>query len=1095
MVRKCLLFFLVLLSILMSPVLASSAVLWDQPITTTNTTAWTSFFNPNTTWTIYDRYIADDFTNGETWQISTIFIPGSFRSDGQYPFPNASTTYSTLAGATSFKWEIYANSGGVPAGTPQGAGTNPIWELSLTNGDPQVSITNGVDNYPSNVTLTLSTPFNLTAGTYWLVFYPVIDGTIDGNSAGRYGRNISLTTNGFDGQFISTDVVSQTQPIVWTSVQDPYWWALTTQDFAFRLEGTAGTPAPNIAVAPATLAFDPTLVGVTATAKTVTITNNGGAQLNVTNMTITGANASEFAKATGGTCATTYPIPLAAGGSCTQNVTFTPSSVGAKTATLAITSNDGDTPTANVSLTGTGIAPDIAVAPATLAFDPTLVGVTATAKTVTITNNGGAQLNVTNMTITGANASEFAKATGGTCATTYPIPLAAGGSCTQNVTFTPSSVGAKTATLAITSNDGDTPTANVSLTGTGIAPDIAVAPATLAFDPTLVGVTATAKTVTITNNGGAQLNVTNMTITGANASEFAKATGGTCATTYPIPLAAGGSCTQNVTFTPSSVGAKTATLAITSNDGDTPTANVSLTGTGIAPDIAVAPATLAFDPTLVGVTATAKTVTITNNGGAQLNVTNMTITGANASEFAKATGGTCATTYPIPLAAGGSCTQNVTFTPSSVGAKTATLAITSNDGDTPTANVSLTGTGIAPDIAVAPATLAFDPTLVGVTATAKTVTITNNGGAQLNVTNMTITGANASEFAKATGGTCATTYPIPLAAGGSCTQNVTFTPSSVGAKTATLAITSNDGDTPTANVSLTGTGIAPDIDVAPVVLDFDPELVGATSAAKEVTISNTGSAPLNVNSIVISGTNASMFGVATGGLAPCASLSPTIAAGANCTVNVTFTPSSAGAKTATLAITSNDGDTPTANVPLTGTGMQGELSVTEGTIGTEIIINGSGFGESKGKVFIGDVAIKVAKDGWTPTRITCTANKVPLPGETIYDVTIQPKPKGTPVIPLSEAFTVRKPYINPITSDDHGAPEAEVTIRGLWFGTKKGKVYVGEQKCKVKSWDMNPTTGESTIVFVVHKKIGASNYLLEIENKVGRSLTFGFSVP
>jgi hypothetical protein len=640
MLRKRLLFFLVLIALLVLPVFASAAVLWDQPITTTNTTAWTSFFNPNTTWTIYDRYIADDFTNGETWQISKIFIPGSFRSDGQYPFPNASTTYSTLAGATSFKWEIYGNSGGVPAGTPQGAGTNPIWELSLANGDPQVSITNGVDNYPSNVTLTLSTPFNLTAGTYWLVFYPVIDGSIDGTSAGRYGRNISLTTNGFDGQFICTDVVSQTQPIVWTSVQDPYWWALTTQDFAFRLEGTAGTPAPDIAVAPATLAFDPTLVGVTATAKTVTITNNGGAQLNVTNMTITGANASEFAKATGGTCATTYPINLAAGGSCTQNVTFTPSSVGAKTATLAITSNDGDTPTANVSLTGTGIAPDIAV--------------------------------------------------------------------------------------------------------------------------------------------------------------------------------------------------------------------------------------------------------------------------------------------------------------------------------------------------------------------------------------------------------------------------------------------------------------------APVALDFDPELVGSTSAAKEVAISNTGSAPLNINSIVISGTNAAMFAVATGGVAPCASLTPTIAAGANCTVNVTFTPTSAGAKTASLDISSNDGDTPTVNVPLTGAGIQGELSVTEGTIGTEIIINGSGFGESKGKVFIGDVAIKVAKDGWTANAINCTMSKVIPVG--LYYVTIQPKPKGTPPIVLTGTFTVNKPEINLLTSDNHGAPETEATIRGLWFGTKKGKVYLGDYKGKVKSWTMSPTTGESTIVFVVPKKIGAGTYPLEVENKVGRSLAT-FTTP
>jgi hypothetical protein len=400
------------------------------------------------------------------------------------------------------------------------------------------------------------------------------------------------------------------------------------------------------------------------------------------------------------------------------------------------------------------------------------------------------------------------------------------------------------------------------------------------------------------------------------------------------------------------------------------------------PNVLLSPSSIPFGSVLVNTTTAPQAVTISNTGTITLTVSNITIVDPDSGQFAKATGGTCATVYPINLAAGGSCTQNVTFTPTSVGAKAARLAVTSNDGDTPTAYVALSGTGIAPDIAVAPASLAFDPTLVGVTAVAKTVTITNNGGAQLNVTNITITGANPGEFAKATGGTCATVYPINLAAGGSCTQNVTFTPTSVGAKAATLAVTSNDGDTPT------------------------------------------------------------------------------------------------------------------ANVPLTGTGIAGIISVTEGTIGTVITITGNNFGDTKGKVYLGDKAIKVFTDGWTPTQITCTVNKVPLPGETAYDLTIQPKPKGTPEIRLSNAFTVKKPEINESTSDNHGAPEAEATIQGMWFGSKKGKVYLGEQKCKVESWAMDPATGESTIVFVVHKKIGAGSYPLQVENKIGRSVsTTLFAVP
>jgi hypothetical protein len=41
---------------------------------------------------------------------------------------------------------------------------------------------------------------------------------------------------------------------------------------------------------------------------------------------------------------------------------------------------------------------------------------------------------------------------------------------------------------------------------------------------------------------------------------------------------------------------------------------------------------------------------------------------------------------------------------------------------------------------------------------------------------------------------------------------------------------------------------------------------------------------------------------------------------------------------------------------------------------------------------------------------------------------------------------------------------------------------------------MNPTTGVSTLVFEVTSKLGAGTYGLEVENKIGRSVSFGFEV-
>jgi hypothetical protein len=169
-----------------------------------------------------------------------------------------------------------------------------------------------------------------------------------------------------------------------------------------------------------------------------------------------------------------------------------------------------------------------------------------------------------------------------------------------------------------------------------------------------------------------------------------------------------------------------------------------------------------------------------------------------------------------------------------------------------------------------------------------------------------------------------------------------------------------------------------------------------------------------------------------------------------------------------------------------------ELETYPGTYGTQITFAGPGFGSKKGKVLIGGLAQKVGS--WSDTSITVIVNKYKdLVTDAPYDVSIQPKePKGAPPINPG-GFTLKKPEIEPISTAS-GSSGDEITINGMWFGTKKGTVYVGDQKCKVTSWTMNPTTGISTLTFVVHKKLGAGKYFLEVANKIGRSLSFGFEV-
>jgi len=170
-----------------------------------------------------------------------------------------------------------------------------------------------------------------------------------------------------------------------------------------------------------------------------------------------------------------------------------------------------------------------------------------------------------------------------------------------------------------------------------------------------------------------------------------------------------------------------------------------------------------------------------------------------------------------------------------------------------------------------------------------------------------------------------------------------------------------------------------------------------------------------------------------------------------------------------------------------------ETTSYSGTYGTQIAFTGPGFGTKKGTVLINNLKQKV--DSWSDASITMTVNKFQgLAIDTSSDMSIQPKePKGTPAIPLPGAFTLKKPEIDPANAGS-GSVNDEITINGMWFGTKKGKVYVNQQKCKVISWTMNPATGVSTLTFVVHKKIVTGKHSLEVENKIGRSLSFDFEV-
>ena len=111
---------------------------------------------------------------------------------------------------------------------------------------------------------------------------------------------------------------------------------------------------------------------------------------------------------------------------------------------------------------------------------------------------------------------------------------------------------------------------------------------------------------------------------------------------------------------------------------------------------------------------------------------------------------------------------------------------------------------------------------------------------------------------------------------------------------------------------------APAVTLSSTSLGFGSQYVGSTSNPMSSTLTNTGSVPLDISSISITGTNAGDFSQTN-------TCGTTVVVGASCTINVTFTPAASGARTAILNIFDNAAGSPQM-ISLTGTGTDTAFS-------------------------------------------------------------------------------------------------------------------------------------------------------------------------
>ena len=213
------------------------------------------------------------------------------------------------------------------------------------------------------------------------------------------------------------------------------------------------------------------------------------------------------------------------------------------------------------------------------------------------------------------------------------------------------------------------------------------------------------------------------------------------------------------------------------------------------------------------------------------------------------------------------------------------------------------GPDSAPSVAFSPATLQYTSQTVGTTSDPQLALLHNMGSASLSISSISVTGDFAETDDCGSG----------VSAASSCTFSVTFTPTATGTRLGTIVIQDDAAGSPHV-ISLGGDGAAAAASLSLSSMSFSPVPLGSSSAAQSVTLSNSGSIPLQINGILV-----------TRAFAETNSCPSVIPSGSGCVINITFIPTSFGTFRGVLTI--ND-SAPGSPQTLNLAGIESDFSLT-----------------------------------------------------------------------------------------------------------------------------------------------------------------------
>lgn len=884
-------------------------------------------------------------------------------------------SFSPDQGVGSYAGALTVSDNGSPATntvTLTGAATGQSLFLSPTSISFSNQTAGSVSN-PWTVTLNNSTNVGITVNSIGIGgFNPADFGyTTDCTAPGTLAANATC--------HIYVTFQPQSQGTFHGSLNVSYGSTPTTISTALTGTGTAVTAT----LAPNQLNFGSVVNdGTSTTTRTATLTNTSGGPLGHISPSITLGGAVFTIGAGGNTCPVA-PATLAHGASCTITVTFKPNAVLTFHGTLTVTDDAG---TQTSSLLGVGTSSSaggsVYFSPATINFGNQIAGTTSSPWGMSLNNTSAVSITIPPTGLVLSDPADFTLIPSNACA---GITLGPGNSaCNFQVTFNPLVPWPPTeTTLAITGTpapvavavdaSGDvfvSDTTNkqvIKLTpsGTGYTQSIVMSglvnPRGIAVDPT--------GNVYIADFGGKQLYKVPPSGGGYGA-PVALLTPGTYSpvdvtTNYPdynyahftnwgdtneyaVPVSGGAVLTNPVGFTGLSqplgivwhkTGATTGNMFVT--DYNLNEVVVSMWNGAAWSAQQVVPTSGLSHPTRFAVDAGGN-LYIANEGSNQVVkvACNATYTTCTQSTFP-----TSALNLPegVAVDTGGNLfiadwhnNRVLKESIGALGAKSATLSATYTGGGGGTVTAPLTGTSVGSNLAVSPSSLDFGNQVQGTTSAPKTVTVTDTNSGPVAILSI---GVSDSTNFTVSGGTC-TTSTVLTHVSPSCTIQVAFTPHAAHSYTgATLNIVDTATGSPQ-TVALTGTGVSntPSAYFTPNSINFSNQTLGSTSQPWGVSLNNNGNVAINASGILVSA-GSSDFSIPAG-TNHCATVT-SLAPGAACSFQVTFTPSTGGTRNGTIAA---GGSAPLNSITasLTGNGNGASISISPSSLNFGNVVQGSG---------------------------------------------------------------------------------------------------------------------------------------------------------